>query len=521
MTQPGSSNARAPSPWGLWTRTPLYLRIVAGLVFGVITGLAFGASTAVLAVPSRLVLRMLGALAPGLIMVAIIKALLEAQLEPGTAPKLIRLLVINTLVAIFIGLLVANVLSPGSWTRDPRHPSASAAERSEQPGALGAQANAAARWTERQPKQPDNQASPPATPGARTEPQLRVPVPCCTLPSEEPAQQKAEAGAGSPTSVALSSSAAAETQVAPAAETTQTPENKAQPDILQQFLDNIPRSLLGPLGDDGKVLGVIFWALAFGVALRTRPHGSEVTLAQYPVSSFKDVVDLALTAFVVILHWVIEFVPFAVFGLVASIVGTQGFQPFLALGAFIIAVLVGLFLQTSYYLTRVRLGSWVRPLDLLRACRDALVMAFSTASSTVTMPVTYEALRDRVGLRERSASLGALVGSNFNNDGTALYEAMAALFVSQLLAAQGIGHALSLGQQLTVVITSVVASVGAAGIPEAGLVTMTMVFHAVQLPTEYIALLLPVDWFLDRCRTVINVMGDMAVSCLMDGKDRE
>ena len=148
-------------------------------------------------------------------------------------------------------------------------------------------------------------------------------------------------------------------------------------------------------------------------------------------------------------------------------------------------------------------------------------MAFSTGSSTATMPLTYECLRERVGLREKSASLGSLVGSNFNNDGTALYEAMSALFVSQLLAHQGLGEPLTIVQQLMVVLTSVIASVGAAGIPEAGLVTMTLVFNAVGLPTAYIAMLLPIDWFLDRSRTAINVMGDMNVACLLDGKTRE
>ena len=108
------------------------------------------------------------------------------------------------------------------------------------------------------------------------------------------------------------------------------------------------------------------------------------------------------------------------------------------------------------------------------------------------------------------------MGANFNNDGTALYEAMAALFIAQML-----GVDLSLQQQLMVVLTSVVASVGAAGIPEAGLVTMTLVFSAVGLPTQYIAILLTVDWFLDRCRTTINVMGDVNVSCLLDGKVAE
>ena len=116
--------------------------------------------------------------------------------------------------------------------------------------------------------------------------------------------------------------------------------------------------------------------------------------------------------------------------------------------------------------------------------------------------------------------MGSLVGANFNNDGTALYEAMSALFVSQILAHSGAGAPLDLGQQLLVVLTSVIASVGAAGIPEAGLVTMTLVFSAVHLPVEYIAILLPIDWFLDRCRTAINVMGDTNVACLLDGKTR-
>jgi DAACS family dicarboxylate/amino acid:cation (Na+ or H+) symporter len=182
----------------------------------------------------------------------------------------------------------------------------------------------------------------------------------------------------------------------------------------------------------------------------------------------------------------------------------------------VLAVLLGLALQLTYYLLQIRAWSWVRPWQLLRGMRDALVMAFSTGSSTATMPVTYACLREKVGLRERSASLGALVGSNFNNDGTALYEAMSALFVSQM-----IGQHLSLQQQLLIVATSVIASVGAAGIPEAGLVTMTLVFSAVGLDPKYIPILLTVDWFLDRCRTTINVMGDVNVSCILDGRTRE
>jgi Na+/H+-dicarboxylate symporter len=403
--------------FGWWQRTPLYQRILGGLLLGVVTGLVLGLlkgtpeapnATVVklldgLGIFSKLVLRLLGALAPALILLAIIQALIKAAFEPGTAPRLMRLLVLNTLVAIGVGLFVVNVIQPGRLEKLP----------------------------------------PPSS----------------------------------------------ETQI--------------NGDIMQQLLDNVPQSLLGPLGDHGKVIGVIFIAVAFGIALRRSPKKDRVL----------EWVDLGLDTLIIILHWIIAIVPLAVFGLVASIIGTKGFGAFHALAIFVLAVLLALLLQAVYYLTRIRFCSWVRPMQLLKGGRDALVMAFSTGSSTATMPVTFECLKDRVGLREKSASLGALLGSNFNNDGTALYEAMAALFIAQMT-----GLDLSIPQQLLVVLTSVAASVGAAGIPEAGLTTMTLVFHAVGLDPVYITLLLPVDWFLDRCRTAINVMGDMNVSCLLDGR---
>ncbi|GAA6617750.1 hypothetical protein NUACC26_035610 [Scytonema sp. NUACC26] len=228
---------------------------------------------------------------------------------------------------------------------------------------------------------------------------------------------------------------------------------------------------------------------------------------------FEDAIAILFEAIIRVLHWVIATVPLAVFGIVSKTVAEKGFEPFKSLGAFVIAVLVALILQACYYLLRVRFGSWVNPLNFLRGGTDAFLTAFSTDSSVATMPITFEVLQQKIGVRESSASLGALVGSNFNNDGTALYEAMSALFISQVL-----GQNLSLVQQLIVILTSIFASVGAAGIPEAGLVTMTLVFTSVGLPTQYIALLVTVDWFLDRCRTVINVMEDMTVSALIDGK---
>ncbi len=275
--------------------------------------------------------------------------------------------------------------------------------------------------------------------------------------------------------------------------------------------DAVPEAILKPLVDN-NVLQLIVVALCFGIVLRAI-KSEQVAQGRTGYQPIEEVIGILFEAVIRILNWVIALVPLAVFGIVARTVAETGFEPFQSLGAFVIAVLLGLTLQACYYLIRVRLGSWVKPLNFLRGGADAFLTAFSTDSSTATMPVTFQILQEKIGLRESSASLGALVGTNFNNDGTALYEAMSALFISQVL-----GLHLNLGQQLVVILTSIFASVGAAGIPEAGLVTMTLVFTSVGLPTQYIALLLTVDWFLDRSRTVINVMGDMTVSALLDGK---
>jgi DAACS family dicarboxylate/amino acid:cation (Na+ or H+) symporter len=391
---------------GTWSRLPLYARILVGLVFGVAAGLVFGERAQSLELPAKLVLRVLGALAPAIVFLAVVNALLTANVESKVAGKLALLLLTNTFVAIVVGLVVANVVQPG------------------------AHAN------------------------------LR------------PAGKLLPAPSG---------------------------------DLGRLLIENVPDSLLKPLVEN-NVIGVVLLALAIGIAGRRTTGEHRKFLENGVVVAF----DIVLR----ILHFTIAFVPLAVFGKVASIIGHTGFDAFKALGAFVLAVLLALSLQLAYYLLRIRFGSWPGPFTVVRGLRDAIVMAFSTASSTATMPVTYARLRE-LGLRESSASLGALVGSNFNNDGTALYEAMSALFVAQML-----GHHLGVVDQTLIIVTSMIASVGAAGIPEAGLVTMTLVFSAVRLPTEYIALLLTVDWFLDRCRTAINLMGDVSVACLLDGKQR-
>jgi Na+/H+-dicarboxylate symporter len=394
-----------------WNAIPLYVRIVVAMILGLFTGLLFGERALIFEIPSKVILQLLGALAPPLILIAVTHVLMTTQIAGRTAGRLAVLLLLNTTVAIVIGLMVANLLRPGTWS-EFKKPEATAAAN--------------------------------------------------------------ESGPMSP---------------------------------AQLLVQNVPKSILGPLSDKQNVIGVIIIAVAFGVALRG--------VKTKPIINVQDFVEIAYEVLLTVLHWVIQLVPIGVFAIVAKVVGTEGFAPFKAMGAFILAVLLALALQATWYLLRIRFFSWVRPLDVIRGMRDALVMAFSTGSSTATMPVTFSCLTEKVGVRQESASMGALVGANFNNDGTALYEAMSALFVAQML-----GQHLSLVQQLIIVVTSIIASVGAAGIPEAGLVTMTLVFTAVGLPIEYIALLLTVDWFLDRCRTTINVLGDVNVSCLLDGRTR-
>ena len=279
-------------------------------------------------------------------------------------------------------------------------------------------------------------------------------------------------------------------------------------ELLQKF---VPANLVDGFREN-EIIPVLTLAVAFGVALRgvRQQTGDSETSG---VSLLTALLDTLFRTVMVMLHWLFHLVPLAVFAVVASTVGSQGFGPLLKMGNFVGAVLLALSLQGGFYLVRLRLGSWVRPLTFLKASSEAMLTAFSTASSAASLPITFAAARDKIKVRVENASLGVMVGGTFNHDGTALYEAMAALFISQ-----GLGQHLGFAQQVVVVIMSVIASAGAAGIPEAGLVTMMAVFSAVHLPVEFIPLLLPLDWFLDRCRTALNVMGDLTVTCLLDGK---
>jgi Na+/H+-dicarboxylate symporter len=289
------------------------------------------------------------------------------------------------------------------------------------------------------------------------------------------------------------------------------PEKRFRP--LDLPSNAVPTNLLEPI-TSGDVFKLILPALAFGIAIRQFKN-RQIRDGKTDYLGLERGIGIGFDLLLTVLLWVIVTIPLAVLCVVTAVVGKQGPRALAEFLPFILVVILALLVQLAYYLVRIGLETRAGPLRVLAGVRDALATAFSTASSTATMPITYNALVNNVKLRPKSASLGALVGANFNNDGTALYEAVAALFI-----AQAIGQDLGLGQQLLVVVTAIIASVGAAGIPEAGLVTMVLVLTAVGLPPAATLIILPVDWFLDRCRTALNVMGDVTVATLLDAKEQ-
>ena len=181
-------------------------------------------------------------------------------------------------------------------------------------------------------------------------------------------------------------------------------------------------------------------------------------------------------------------------------------------GAYFFTVLAGLAVH-AFVTLPLLLWAFTRrnPFRFMYQMSQALLTAFSTASSTATLPVTMECAVTKAGVSKRSTEFVLPLGATINMDGTALYEAAAAIFI-----AQAIGFELSMTQQLVVAITATLAAIGAAGIPEAGLVTLIIVLNAVGLPVEYVGLILSVDWLLDRFRTAVNAFGDSIGSAVVD-----
>lgn len=276
---------------------------------------------------------------------------------------------------------------------------------------------------------------------------------------------------------------------------------------LQFIIDMVPDNIFGAASSNGNMLQVIFFVVLFGICLLLiDPKRAE------PVKGFFDGLNEVVLKMVDLIMLI---APYAVFALLASlIVGTTNAELFSALGKYAFTVVLGLLLMISIYLLVLRVFTGVSPRFFLNGIAPAQLLAFSTSSSAATLPVTMERVEEHLGVEKEVTSFVCPVGATINMDGTSLYQAVAAVFICQALA-----YDLSLGDQLTIVLTATLASIGSAAVPGAGMVMLVIVLEAIGLPAEKleigIALIFAVDRPLDMCRTVANVTGDATVAMLV------
>ena len=281
---------------------------------------------------------------------------------------------------------------------------------------------------------------------------------------------------------------------------------------LEDLLAYIPRTIGDPF-QSNNIIGVVLMALGLGLALRwaRKKSGQAGGVLDHMAWAIERVYGWLVS----VLWWVILVVPFAVFGVVASVVGRSGIAVFSALWIFLAAMLLGLAVHALLYYPLV--AWWVGkkpPTVYIGKGADAIMTALSCNSSLATVPVTLRCL-ERMRVSSQSARLAACVGTNLNNDGITLYEAMAALFLAHAL-----GYDLPMSKQIVIVGASIIAGAGVAGIPEAGMIVLPLVLSAAGLPDQVILAAIPlimtVDWIIARARSGVNVMSDMLVAILLD-----
>ena len=282
-------------------------------------------------------------------------------------------------------------------------------------------------------------------------------------------------------------------------------------DFAKVVTSIVPTSIVGPFAEN-NVIAVVLLSLLLGTALRQHLSGGK---ADFELVQAERLIRTILSVWNAGLMLLVRLVPVAVFCVTARTVGEFGFAPFTGLSLYIILAIVGMCVQILVvYPVWIRLVGGLSLAAVFKAARKPVVYAFGTNSSLATLPLTLEAL-DSLKVSKSSSRLGACVGTNLNNDGIVLYEAMAVLFV-----AQAFGMELTLGQQLTAALMSLIAAIGVAGVPEAGVVSLSLVLTAVGLPLEIVPMLLTVDWIVARMRSVTNVLSDFTVSIGIDALSR-
>jgi len=282
----------------------------------------------------------------------------------------------------------------------------------------------------------------------------------------------------------------------------------------QTLIKIVPTNIIEALAQ-GQMLAIIFFAILFGFFI-TRIH-------EKPRILLMDVFNAALDVIMKITLFIIKFTPLGIFSITAKVIaqqvqmGNEISEVISRLGLYFITVLAGLFIHGLFTLPlSVKILGRANPVKHFRNMATPLLTAFSTSSSNATLPLTMDAVENKDGVSNKIASFTLPLGATVNMNGTALYECVAVMFI-----AQAYGINLTFNQQLIVIFTALLAAVGAAGIPMAGLVMMAVVLKAVGLPMEGIGLVLAVDRILDMFRTTINVYGDTCAAVIIAKSEGE
>jgi DAACS family dicarboxylate/amino acid:cation (Na+ or H+) symporter len=278
--------------------------------------------------------------------------------------------------------------------------------------------------------------------------------------------------------------------------------------VLDGLFGFVPDNLISPFATNA-IPSVIILAIVLGVGIN-RLKSNKKEYASLGVS-FENGTHAAFRLMQQVLERIVHLVPFAVLAAVAQSVGTQGFAAFKGLAVYLVVTLAGMFIHIAVvYQAWVGVFSRVGLRKFWKFASEPAIHGAGINSSLATLPITLRSL-DKMGVSPTAARLSACVGTNFNNDGILLYEAVAVLFI-----AQAYGIELSWAQQLTACGVCLFAAFGVAGVPEAGVIGLALVLNQVGVPTEILPLLLTVDWIVARCRSLTNVLGDMTVATVLD-----
>ncbi len=272
---------------------------------------------------------------------------------------------------------------------------------------------------------------------------------------------------------------------------------------LQSLIDLVPSNIFAAASDNGNMLQVIFFAILFGIGMILIPSEKSA-----PVKAFFDSFNEVILKFIDLIMLV---APLGVFSLLAALVAeAPSADLFIALLWYALSVISGLIIIILFYLILIKVFTNKSPKFFLKGILPAQLVAFSTSSSAATLPVTMERVEKHLGVDNEVASFVLPIGSTMNMDGTALHQAVAAVFI-----AQAFGLELSLAVQLGIIVTATLASIGAAAVPGAGIIMLVIVLAQAGIPEAGLALIIAIDRPLDMCRTVVNVTGDAAVAMII------